>query len=774
MSKHRRKASPSARSAESPPSPPSPGPPWAREQSPRFADAGSADGPSAGSSAGSQADRTAESTASPEQTLRLRIVRPAGAAPGGSRRAARPRKRAKPSAAPSGALGTAMARVAALPGAAVVLRLARRLRWEYPRPGRTGFRRWVPSWRQWLGAVAYAVGGVTAVVMYAYWQAEIPENLNSFATQQDNVYYWSDGTEMARTGWVSRQEMPLDKVPEGVQWAVLAAENETFYSDSGVSPKGITRSLVRMVSGAETQSGSTITQQYVKNAYLSQDQTLSRKFTEMLIAVKLDNRMSKDEILEGYLNTSWFGRGTYGIQRAAQAYYGKEVSQLNASEGAFLASLLKGAGLYDPTLSDANRKRAVERWEWTLDRMVRIGKLSREERATYTTFPEPKEMPKASGLSGQRGYLMEMAKAYVAKNTKISDAEFDLGGYQIYTTFDKARVEALDKAVRKVRDGLDPERRPADTHVRIGAASIAPDGRILAVNGGVDYLKQGFNDANQVNVPAGTSFTPIVYAAALRDGVQKERGAKRTPITPAAKYNGDDKVAVRTPEGPYWDRSGKIVKAANDGGKSWGTITLRDAMVNSVNGPLLQLGMDVGLDRVRQAALDVGLLESSFGRQVPAFSLGNSTPSAIRMAGAYAAFAADGMRTDPYSVVKVTRNGNGIALPRPTTERALPAEVASAVTDALRGAVQNGTAQAAKSVDPRAAGKTGTEQENKASWFVGYTDKVSTAVSLFRMDPKTLEVLPLNGLGGAPASAVGSPYPLQIWTDYMKASPAGR
>ncbi|MGK5643181.1 transglycosylase domain-containing protein, partial [Streptomyces sp. URMC 126] len=119
------------------------------------------------------------------------------------------------------------------------------------------------------------------------------------------------------------------------------------------------------VSGAETQSGSTITQQYVKNAYLSQDQTLSRKFTEMLIAVKLDNRMSKDEILEGYLNTSWFGRGTYGIQRAAQAYYGKEVSQLNASEGAFLASLLKGAGLYDPTLSDANRKRAVERWEWT-------------------------------------------------------------------------------------------------------------------------------------------------------------------------------------------------------------------------------------------------------------------------------------------------------------------------------------------------------------------------------------------------------------------------
>ncbi|MEC4019567.1 transglycosylase domain-containing protein [Streptomyces sp. H27-D2] len=645
------------------------------------------------------------------------------------------------------------------------------MRWHYPRPGRRGFRRWLPSWQQWLTVVLTGAVGLGTLVGYAYWQAEIPKNLNSFATQQNNIYYWADGSEMARSGWVSRQEMPLEKVPQDVRWAVLAAENETFYSDYGVSPSGIARAALRMGAGGDTQGGSTITQQYVKNAYLNQDQTLSRKFTEMLISVKLDNRMSKREILQGYLNTSWFGRGTYGIQRAAQAYYGKEVSELDASEGAFLASLLKGAALYDPTVSDANRRRAEERWDWTLDRMVKIGKLSAKERAGFTVFPTPKAAPKATGLSGQSGYLMGMAKAYLGKHTRIPDAEFDRGGYQIYTTFEKPRVEALSKAVRKVRADLDPDKRSTDRYVRVGAASVAPDGRVLAVHGGEDYLRQGSNDANAVNVPAGTAFTPFVYAAALREGVQKKRGAARVPVSPGTPYDGDDKVSVKTPEGPYWDRSGKIVKVSNDGGRSWGRISLREAMVHSVNTPLIQLGMDVGLEGVRRTARDAGLLEASFGPQVPAFSLGNSTPSALRMAGAYGTFAAGGLHTEPYSVLRVTRNGAKIAMPRPPADRALSPQVAARVTDALRGAVQtpDGHAAAARAVGPGAAGKSGTEPDNKSAWFAGYTAQESTAVALFRLEPKTLELLPLNGLGGGSRSAAGSRYPIQIWTDYMKA-----
>nr|WP_240003718.1 transglycosylase domain-containing protein [Streptomyces cinnamoneus] len=644
---------------------------------------------------------------------------------------------------------------------------AARLRPAYPRPGRTGYRRWVPSWRQALGLFGLVFGTLTAIVMILYARTEIPADLNAFATQQDNVYYWADGTEMARTGPVDRQDTALEKVPEKVRWAALAAENETFYSDSGVSPSGMMRAVTRMVTGGDTQGGSTITQQYVKNAYLNQQQTFSRKLTEAFIAIKLDNRMSKDDILEGYLNTSWFGRGTYGIARAAHAYYDKDVSQLNASEGAFLASLLKGAALYDPAVGAKNHERAVERWKWILDRMVSTGKLSAEERARYTTFPEPKAPPKPVNLTGQTGYLVDTARAYVSAHTNVSDADFDLGGYQIRTTFEKPRVEALAKAVDGARAHLDPDEREADQNVRIGAASVATDGRIVALYGGPDYLKQGFNDANSTVVPAGGAFTPFVYAAALRDGIQRERGATRTPVTPATLYNGDNKVAIRTPEGPYWDRSGKIVKALNDDSKSWGRITLKEAVAQSVNSPMMQLGMDVGLDRVSRTAVGAGLLPESLGPQVPAFSLGTSTPSAIRMAGAYATFAAKGMHSEPYSVGSLRRNGDAVEVEKPTAERALPAGVATSVDDALHEAVKRGSATAAKAAGPDAAGKTGTGPDNKSAWFAGYRGKVSTAVSLTRIDPKTQELLPLDGLGGAPKTATGSPYPIDIWTACM-------
>ncbi|MEU1311305.1 transglycosylase domain-containing protein [Streptomyces cinnamoneus] len=645
--------------------------------------------------------------------------------------------------------------------------LLKRLRPAYPRPGRTGARRWIPSWRQALGLLGTVVGALAVTVGVLYATTEIPEDLNTFATQQDNVYYWADGSEMARTGPVDRQDAALDKVPEKVRWAALAAENETFYSDSGVSPSGMMRAVTRMVTGGDTQGGSTITQQYVKNAYLNQQQTLSRKLTEMFIAIKLDNRMSKDDILEGYLNTSWYGRGSYGIQRAAHAYYGKDVSKLNVSEGAFLASLLKGAALYDPAAGAKNHERAVERWEWILDRMVTIGKLSPQERATYTRFPEPQAPPRPAGLNGQTGYLVDTARAYVRAHTEVSDADFDLGGYQIRTTFDKGRVADLTKAVGQAREKLDPESREADKNVRIAAASVTTDGRIVALHGGPDYLKQGFNDANSTVVPAGTTFAPFVYAAALRDGIQRERGGARSPVTPATVYNGDDKVAVRTPEGPYWDRSGKIVKAVNDGNKSWGKITLKEAVSQSVNSPVMQLGMDVGLDQVGKAAVDCGLLAESLGSKVPAFSLGTSTPSPIRMAVGYATFAAKGMHTEPYSVTALSRNGDAVRVDKPTATRALPASAARAVDDALRDAVQRGSGSAAKAAGAGTAAKAGTGPDNKSAWFAGYRGTTATAVSLFRIDPASQEVLPLDGLGGAPASVRGSTHPADIWTQYM-------
>ncbi len=642
------------------------------------------------------------------------------------------------------------------------------IRVAYPRPGRAGVRRWLPSFRQWLGLAGLVVLGTITSVGIAYALTPIPTDLNSFATQQDNVYYWADGSEMARTGQVDRQVVPLSRIPESVQWATLAAENATFYTDAGVSPRGVARASYLMLTGGDTQGGSTITQQYVKNVYLNQEQTVSRKIKEIFISVKLDQQQSKQQILDGYLNTSWYGRGAYGIERAAKAYYGVDVSQLNPSQGAFLASLLKGAGDYDPAISPANRARAVTRWNWILDREVKIGRLSAAQRATYTKFPEPITPPRPAGLDGQTGYLVETAQSYVSAHTAISDRQFALGGYQVYTTFQKPKVAALAKAVETATGKLKPGTRAADKSVSVGAATVATDGRILALYGGPDYIKQGFDNANTSTVPAGSAFTPFVYAAALSEGVQKKRDAPRTPVTPDTVYDADNKIEVQTPEGPYWNRNGQIVRGINDGGVSYGRISLSSALAKSANSPFEQLGMDVGLDRVRTSSEAAGLLPVSMGEQIPDFSLGNSEPSAIRMADAYGSFAAAGVHTDPYSVLRVTHGGLGFPLSKPVTKRAYSKTVADDVTDALTASVAGGNATGARIPGRQIAGKTGTTADDTAGWFVGWTDSSVTAVNIFRPDAKTGGLLSLKGLGGASADTPASTVPMRIWVDYTK------
>nr|WP_240554261.1 transglycosylase domain-containing protein [Streptomyces niveiscabiei] len=678
-----------------------------------------------------------------DETMQLRVgdleIPEAGASPGGPSRLAR-KKELRPSP------------LRRLAGAASPY--ARRLRPAYPRPGRAGWRRWMPSWRQWAGAALAGTGASVVFLGIAYAATDIPD-LNSYAKQQDNVFFWASGAPMARTGWVQRQDMPLKDVPEDVRNAVIAAENASFYSDPGISLKGISRALLRTVGSGDTQGGSTITQQYVKNVYLNQDQTLGRKFTEAMIALKLDNQMSKDDILQGYLNTSWFGRGTYGIQRAAQAYYGKDVGELNASEGAMLAALLKGAGLYDPTLSAANHARSEERWKWILDRMVDIGKLSKEERATYTRFPEPLKRNPLYDTGQQTDYLVELATSYVKKAANISDKDFDLGGYQIYTTFDKNRETQLTAEVTKARKQAQKDDPKNAKAAHYGAASVGADGRIIAVYGGPDHRTQGYNESNATTVPAGSAFQPFVYAAGLEHGVRRTREGPVEEITPLSLYDGNNGALVRTPEGPYWDRSGKPVAAKNADGKSYGMISLRRALALGVDGPFMQLGMDTGLDMVRKTAEDSGLLSSSIGAMVPALSAGSSTPSAIRMASGYSTFAAGGVHTEPYSVRKLTRNGARVDLAIPGKQRAMSEEVAGQVSDALTESLRTAHPSAS------GAGKSGTTEKDTASWFVGTAEKVSTAVVVYRIDlTKSLEPLPLEGIAGSAGDSV----PYRIWS----------
>ncbi|MGA4849496.1 transglycosylase domain-containing protein [Streptomyces sp. G5(2025)] len=625
---------------------------------------------------------------------------------------------------------------------------------DYPRAGRAGLRRWLPSWRQLLGSAGFFALTVTALLVGVYVSVDIPDE-NAGIHREANVYYWSDGTQMVSTGEVNRQNVELDRIAPAAVNAVIAAENETFYDDSGVSPKGLARAAVNMVRGQETQGGSTITQQYVKNTYLSQDQTVTRKAKEFVIALKVDRKKSKDEILEGYLNTSWFGRGANGIEAAAHAYYGIPAKKLDPSQGAFLAAMLKGAELYDPAGGKANRERARGRWAWILDRQVDVGLMSEKERAKYRTFPEPRRQSRSTSLGGQTGYLVDVANKYLRQHTGLTDEELARGGYEIHTTFDKEKVADLERAVRRVlnRD-LAPKSRAADRHVQVGAASVRPsDGAVVALYGGRDATEHFSNNADTSGVPVGSAFKPFVLAAALQHGASVR--AEPSDADGPARSVGRVRMSVQAES--FYAADGTLRRATGEPDPDHPT--LRAALFPGGNATYVRLGGDVGREQVRRTAVDAGLLPQSMAPLEPSFSVGTSTPSAIRMAAAYGTFAGGGLRHDPYSVTKVVKDGAALpGLERPAPGRALDEGAAGEVADALRAG--------GKDLGPGvAAGRTGDQDRLRTAWVTGFTKDLSTAVTVFRVKPGEPRLLPMSGVAGKD-SRRGNVLPPRIWAAY--------
>ncbi|MFI8204533.1 transglycosylase domain-containing protein [Streptomyces sp. NPDC085937] len=642
----------------------------------------------------------------------------------------------------------------------------------------------MPSWKLVSGLCLAFFGGLVAVAGIGYAMVSVPSEENAAARSENNVYYWANGTQMVATGsGQNRQNVTIDRIPEAMRWAVISAENKSFYTDSGIDPMGIARALGNMARGGDTQGGSTITQQFVKNTYLTQEQTVSRKFKEMFISIKVGTKLSKDEILQGYLNTSYYGRGAYGIQAAAQTYYGKDAVDLTPSECAFLAALLKGPTYYDPAgnqsidssaTPEANRERSEERWAWILEQMHTDERISDAEyRTAVKKYPEPQGRKATKGMTGQISYLVDTAKRYVLKNTEITEAQFDQGGYQIYTTFEKDKVEALAKAVKKVESkNIDPKRE-LDQHVQFGAATVKPnDGAIVALYGGAGFENGHFNNnADTSGIPVGSTWKPFVLAAAMQYGTYKTDGVG---LSPASKYNGNDRLKIRNNDGSFVlnkDQTPFLQK--NEGPFPWGFISLRKAMEQSVNTPFVQLGMDVGMKKVADVAQKSGILKDSFAGLNASFALGTSTPSAIRMADAYATFAASGKQADPYSVTAVKHQGSELpGFEKPRIKQAMPENVANNVTDVLENVVENGTGYHAQDLGRRVAGKTGTTDENKSAWFVGYTQQLSTAVAMFREDPKSHKLLSMNGTAGKD-SIHGGDIPTEVWTEFMKAALKG-
>ncbi|WP_407289231.1 transglycosylase domain-containing protein [Streptomyces sp. BP-8] len=629
---------------------------------------------------------------------------------------------------------------------------------------RTGWRRALPSWRTMLGTVLLFLLIVIGGLVGGYLLVEIPP-ANSAAKAQSNVYLYSDGSELARDGEVNRQNVHLGQVPRHVQQAVLAAEDRDFYAESAIDPAAMLRAAWNTVTGKGKQSGSTITQQYVKNYYLGQEQTLTRKAKEFFIAIKLDREVSKDNILEGYLNSSYYGRNAYGIQAAAQAYYGRDSHRLTTAQGAYLAALLNAPSAYDITAHPGNRSRVLARWNYVLDGMVEQKWLSPGERAAMR-FPAPRPAKTSAGLTGQRGYLVEAVRDYLTDHHILDDNTLRSGGYRITTTLGKRRQNAFVEAVDdRLMDRLD-DSREVDRYVRAGGASIDPkSGRVVALYGGIDYAKQYVNGATRSDYQVGSTFKPIVFASALQNRSTTQDGER---ITPQTLYDGTNKrMAVSH------GRSTGFAPA-NEDDRSYGPITVTEATDKSVNAVYAQMGIDVGPGKVKDTAVDLGIpagtpgLASSQG----AISLGTATPSVLDMAQVYATLAQHGSLR-PYTLVdKVTKSDEEIELPERERTTALTREAADTTTSILRSVVDGGTGTAAQQAGRPAAGKTGTAEEDKAAWFAGYTPDLATVVAVLGQHPESAAQQPLYGAAGLPR-VNGGDFPAQIWADYTAAALRG-
>ncbi|WP_230195036.1 transglycosylase domain-containing protein [Streptomyces coriariae] len=406
--------------------------------------------------------------------------------------------------------------------------------------------------RRLLYAFLTLLATLCAAAVVAYHLTSIPKPHPETVTQS-TVFLDADGAYLGRRGPVDRQDIPLSAVPRHVQEAVIAAENRSFRTDSGISPKAITRAALATLTGGDPQGGSTITQQYVKNALLSPEHSLARKAREALIAIKLDRTHTKDEILEGYLDTVYFGRGAAGIQSAARNYFGVDAKSLTVAQGAALASILNIPSYYEKAGSDPKVTAKLEnRWEWVLDAMAASGSITAKQRAA-ARFPAFRFYPPGE-TEGQRQYLIDVAAKEAADRLGITEDRLASGGYSVTTTFDLALQDSATQLAQKHPGG------EKGVRVHTAVVGMVPgDGAVRVLYGGSDYARQSFNDAVSGAVEAGTALDPFSEVEHPGEPLGKLlRKPAPTPLDLASvyatvaadgKYTGPYTVARITKEG---------------------------------------------------------------------------------------------------------------------------------------------------------------------------------------------------------------------------------
>ncbi|MEU8893451.1 transglycosylase domain-containing protein [Streptomyces sp. NPDC048442] len=633
--------------------------------------------------------------------------------------------------------------------------------------GRSGIRRFF-TWKKMLGTFfGICLLGMGAFLAL-YMSIEVPAAGNASATHQSNVYKYSNGAILARTGkgdGYNRENVALASIPEDVRWTFVAAENMSFYEDEGIDFKGTARGLLNTITGKGKQGGSTITQQYVKNYYLTPDQTISRKLKELVISLKVDDKYSKDEILLGYINTSYYGRGAAGIQAAAQAYYGKDVGKLTVEEGAYLAALLQAPSSYDVlTATPKSKALVIERWNYVLDNMVKMGQLKQADRAGMK-FPHVIKRRPDPGMKGQTGYLVEAANQQLMARENIDEKELAAGGWTITLNIDPKRQKDLEKAVdRQLESKLDRKnKKMVDRNVQAGATSIDPKtGAVVALYGGADYLSHQISNATRTDYQPASTFKPIVFAAALENNSETADGE---PITANTIYDGTSKRKVSGPSG---------YAPQNEDDRDYGDISVQEATDKSVNSVFAQMIVDVGEKLVKQTAIQMGMKDRGAFGPTPSMALGSMQANTMDMAAVYGTLAAHGKKITASVVQKAEHKDRETIKPKGFADgEGISRQSADTLTSVLEHVVEEGTGSAVNNGKYHAAGKTGTSENNHSAWFAGYTPDLATVVGLFGEKADGPGQTTLTGTMGK-GRVNGSGFPAKIWEDYMTGALDGK
>ena len=553
--------------------------------------------------------------------------------------------------------------------------------------------------------------------------------LRTYVPTETTYIYDVKGKSLASLhGEANREVVKLDKVNPTLKRAVIAMEDSHFYLHHGINPNSVGRALlVNWERGTVVEGGSTLTMQLVKNLFLSRKRMFSRKIAEAVLAIRVEQIFTKDQILEMYLNQIYWGHNNYGIQTAAQSYFAKSADKLNLAESAMLAGLIQSPEEYSPFV---NYELAKQRQSVVLSRMRELGWITvAEEQAA-----RKQKLKLGEITSWQTSELPYITEAVVAElNERFGRDAVLKGGMRVQTTIDYNFQRMAEETVRQAHRNL---RRRGLYPDQVALASVDPRTHFVkALVGGVSYDKSQFNRALQSRRQPGSSFKPFVYYTAFATG----------------KYSPESTVI----DGPvsYRDGSGWY-SPRNYGGGYSGAVSIRTALMKSANVPAVKLGRAVGLDKVIETCRTLGI--KSPMEPVTSLPLGAIGMTPLEMAGAYATFASTGWHSDPTIIVRVTdTTGNVLLDNTPKPRRVLDPWAVASLNSVLQNVITGGTGTAAQIGRP-AAGKTGTTSSERDIWFVGYVPQLATAVWVGNDNYR-----PLGG------GATGGVYVAPIWRDFM-------